>query len=240
MAYTGEYINELVITLPAGTEDKSFGDNAIREIKKVLQTTFPNVVSGEVFDGTIEDLNAAVAGAVPRGAICPWAGDFGVFPDGPDGWTICDGRARKSGGGTSPNLIGKFIWGAVPDGTPNPFAPYLAYRDQTGGLTELDIKVLATGAYKNYTSNATTLTANQSGLPSHTHSVATHIHSGGGGLDGGSSGYGLSATTLTTGSAGGSSASSGHTHTFKIEADFANPTLGNMPPYYTLVYIIKD
>lgn len=236
MAYDGNYINQLNIDNPAGTEAKNLGDNAIREIKRALVTSFPNLVADEAFTGTLGDLNTAVAGACPRGLVAPWAGDFTTYPDGPDGWTICDGRARKTGGGTAPDLRGKFIAAATVSAT----IIWPPVEEQTGGSLETEVRVLAGGALKSFTTAGTTLTAAQSGLPAHTHTVSTHDHnSGGAGIATGSGG-GQTAVSLSTSSTGGSAASQSHSHTFTIAKGAEGETYSNLPPFYALVYIIKD
>jgi hypothetical protein len=57
MAYNSNYINEMNKDAPEGTESKSFGDDAIREIKRVLQTVFPKLDNGVPLNVTSAEVN---------------------------------------------------------------------------------------------------------------------------------------------------------------------------------------
>jgi len=242
MAYNGNWIDQLVPTTPAGTETKSLGDDSIREIKRALTNSFPDAVTGDFYTGKLSDLTKAVAAIVPRGVVVAWAGTFsGANAAGPPGWTIADGRNYRTGGVTpTPNLVGRFIFGAKAPDTPAAFWPPVA--GYVGGDTELNVRIGGTGAYKTYTTAGTTLTAAQSGMPAHTHTLPDNLGiykttdvDGGGGRNEFNRVSGLS-----TGSAPAKNATQAHTHTFQIKADYNNLTLANLPPYYTLVYIVKD
>jgi hypothetical protein len=236
MAYDANYINELDETTPLGSEAKSMGDNAIREIKRVLKTCFPNVTSDDIYGGTLTQLGLAVLGTIQRDMIIPWAGDYTTNPEGPFGYTICDGRARRSGGGFAPDLRGKFLLGSAP--TQSMFWP-TAGTGNTGGNTETDIRLVSGGTLKAFSVDNTTLTAAQSGLPAHTHTVTVEVDGGAGSYSGGSGG-GHTSTVLTTDSNATQNASSGHNHAFTIAQGAAGETLSNVPPYYTVIYLIKD
>lgn len=237
MAYDANYINELDETTPLGSESKNMGDNAIREIKRVLKTCFPNVTSDDIYGGTLTDLGYAVLGSIQRNMIIPWAGDYTANPEGPFGYTICDGRARRFGGGFAPDLRGKFLLGSAP--TQSMFWP-TAGTGNTGGNTETDIRLVSGGTLKAFSVDNTTLTAAQSGLPAHTHTVASHSHTGGNNYESGGDYRSDAAVTLTTSTNASQNASSGHNHTFTIAQGAAGETLSNVPPYYTVIYIIKD
>jgi hypothetical protein len=240
MAYNGNWINQLVVTSPAGTESKSLGDDSIREIKRALQNSFPDTEDGDFYSGKLSDLTRAVANIIPRGVVAAYALNFdGANAAGPPGWTIADGRNYRTGAvNPTPNLVGRFIFGAKPPDTPPEFWPQPP--KYVGGDTELNVRIGGTGAYKTYSTAGTTLTAAQSGVPAHVHDVVLQQDGGGGRYDGGGSGAGHLITTLTTVNNVPRNAQEPHTHTFQIKADYNNITLANMPPYYTLVWIVKD
>ena len=237
MAYNGNWIDQLIPSTPAPTESKSLGDDSIREIKRALTNSFPDAVTGDFYTGKLSDLTKAVAAIVPRGVVVAWAGTFsGANAAGPPGWTIADGRNYRTGGVTpTPNLVGRFIFGAKAPDTPAVFWPPVA--GYVGGDTELNVRIGGTGAYKTYTTAGTTLTAAQSGMPAHNH---TEVGVSVGGNQGGGGVAARDLLNTVTGTAPARNATQAHTHTFQIKADYNNLTLANLPPYYTLVYIVKD
>lgn len=238
MAYDGNWISQLVPTNPAGVETRSLGDDSIREIKRALKNSFPNVIEDDSYNGTLADLQRAVDNIIPSGLVAPWYGSWVTYPNGPDGWTIADGREFRTNPGVyTPDLSGRFILGAAQDGTS---LGYPLYRDIIGGNSEIDIRLISSGALKTFVTDSTKLTAAQSGLPSHSHSVEDVVKLSAGGYDGGGGAASPYTTTVETTATGGTSAAQGHTHTFKIAGDISNLTFANFPYYYTMVYIIKD
>lgn len=168
--------------------------------------------------------------AIPTGTIVAYNGNTA-----PVGWAICDGT-----GGT-PDLRDRFILGAG-----NNFS-----LGQTGGYADATLVAHdhggATGSHS--------VTHNHSGYTdaagSHTHSYMTGraYDAGGSGYDRGYIGYGQnfnpgygSTAILTSGSHQHyfvtSASSIPHTHTIAAQGDHA--TGKNIPPYYALVYIIKE
>lgn len=177
---------------------------------------------------------------VPVGTIIPYAGD--TVPDG--GWVVCNGQELK---------ITDYPYLSTVCGTryntPAPTAGYFRVPNLKGrvivgvdpGDTDFDI-VGETGGAK-----TVTLTAAQSGLPSHSHSITdvTHNHTVTGvndvpafNLNDGNigvldSGYGNVYTKNT------SSAYTGITGTQSVSAANASQSHTNVQPYQVLNYIIK-
>jgi microcystin-dependent protein len=246
MAYDADSIFELVDTVPLGTESKSFGDDAIREIKKVLKTSFPNSPIDDVYTGTLAELSALANGqTLPRDAVIMYANNE---LDGPEGWTICDGRPRKSGGGNAPDLRGIFVIGAKAFNDPQLFTPLLG---DSRGNHETVIRDLTTTSLVEFTTKGHLLTEQQ--LPAHSHELFKGTGSSEGnaqageavaqlGITGGYDNYAMQKTSELVGYVGESSTVGGnqsHTHDFEIDTT-GKLTGSNIPLSYALLYIIKD
>lgn len=246
-----DYISDIVVADPPGTEDINLGDNAIRSIARAIKNAFPNSSGNDAYTGQLSDLDAVVAGTgMPKDSIVAWHGDQTTSPDGPVGWTICDGRARP-GGGNAPNVMGRFLIGAQPDtGT----GPFYAFAGVTGGNNEIDIRN-TNGVLVNFTTQDHTLTADEIGA--HTHGMFTTETTNGDAALGSNDtvvyfgdnvgsnraykmqpGANNNSTLGRTGTAGSGNAG-GHSHTFNIDGS-ATFTGSNIPAYYAVVYIIKD
>ena len=250
MAYNAKSIAELVETLPSPTESKSLGDDAIREIKNVLKKSFPFSPVDDKYEGTLAQLTGLAAGQVlPRDMIVMWAGTQLTEADGPVGWTICDGRARKTGGGNAPDLRGLFVMGAQADNGAELFIPK---EGDLGGNHEIDIRDIATGNLHSYTTDGTALTAQN--LPSHEHGLFVDGNTTGNSAltetsrvsakadnVGDSKGYYLQPSTNSTdrGKSSSTGSNTAHTHKFKIDGS-SSFTGANIPAYYALIYLIKD
>jgi len=259
MAYDATWINELDEATPAGTETRTLGDNAIREIKKVLKETFPEAVTGQALTVPFATLNALATQGIPRDTIIAWAGDTELNPDGPDPdqWTVCDGRAR-SGGGTAPDLVSLFLLGAKTSTSVSPpdLAPDVG---ATGGNSETDIATIL-GTSIAFTTQGTELTEEQ--IPPHRHYVASNQEAGSPGVplsasnalsykddtrgndleyelrssvDAGAANIGR---TSATGGTDGEAVA--HTHNFTIRSTPGVTTGSNVPPFYAVVYLIKE
>ena len=149
---SGTYISDLVPSNPAGTDDRSQGDDHIRLIKSTLKNTFPNV-NGAV-SATDEQLSALSGAGVLAfpGMIVMWSGTVATIPSG---WKLCDGVGTISTGAPVPNLVGRFIVGSATDAGS-------AYDiGDTGGLPQHTHAVTIQGH---------ALTIDQ--MPSHTHNIA--------------------------------------------------------------------
>jgi hypothetical protein len=229
MAYDGNWIQELDPTDPVGAESLAFGDNAIREIKRSLKSSFTNAGSpGDTYTGTFSQLDDLVGGStLPRGAIIMWTENTA-----PPGWTVCDGSQRDGGQGpASPNLVNSFIIGADPSYSGGFTAPV----GSSGGNAELHAVLVSTGANWKGTTDGTVLTVAQ--LPDLDTRINIKL----------SSNPGNSTASVATGTGSGINyttpmSTSGtlqqsHVHTFKIQT---SGTGANIPPYYALVYLIKD
>ena len=70
---------------PLGTDPKNEGDDHIRNVKRGVQQSFPNV--DEPVTASSADLNSA---RTPPGTILQWGGIAGNIPEG---FLVCDGDA---------------------------------------------------------------------------------------------------------------------------------------------------
>lgn len=215
-------IQHLNSSWPLGQDDRSEGDDHIRNIKVALrsllgttglvQLGFPDKALGNEkllvgngigytwYDAT--QLRALlgvptigdVAGVVPKNGIIMWAGQIGAIPGG---WSLCDGR-----NGT-PNLSDRFILSHGSNGI-----------HATGG------SINTSQAFPTR-SGETTLSIDQ--MPSHTHSGVFNTLGGPniGGVDAGAFGF--------TDPTGGNQS---HSHDIFHLHSYA-------PPYYVLAFIIK-
>jgi len=219
---SASFIEDLVVTNPTGTDAKSQGDNHLRLIKQVLLNQFPNLGAAAV-TSTAAELDAAVAGATPEGAISMWAGTIAQVPTG---WQLCNGTGTTNNLSIAvPNLTSKFIVGSITDtgGTYD--------IGDTGGSTDID-----------FTSGSTALTIAQMPLHGHptrvnttTETTARTFTTGGIMLSTGNpnSYAAFSGTVSNTAGqqVGGTGGGTGHTHA-------VSATGGNLPPYYALAFII--
>jgi len=213
------YVSGLVDSNPSGSDSISQGDDHLKLIKSVLQSTLPNANAAlnGVHTGAVEPTSTSAgqlwfdtsgAGVLKVRDKADSAYDdvdttstalptgiislwYGSIASIPSGWSLCDGS------GSTPDLRDRFVVGA---GTGGSYAV-----DATGGST-------TSGAH-------TLLTAE---IPAHTHTVLirgfTGAHSSG------SQDYTDEYTTQNSGSTGGGGT---HSHAATI------------PPYYALCYIMK-
>lgn len=235
MAYDGNWIQELDETQPPGNQTVALGDDAIRELKRAILNCFPAAgASGDTYAGTFADLNTLVAGAViPKDAIICWIGDQVALPDGPVGWTICDGRVRPDQT-NAPNLINRVIIGAD-DGAGAP--PFSSPVGTIGGNAEIQAKTIGTSTFWKGTTDGTALT--MANLPSEIENnlQLKMSNNSGGSADTVKKGNGVNDTQSSAPVEFNQANSQAHTHTFKIDTQ---NTGANLPPYYTALWIIKD
>ena len=60
MAYGGNWIDQIEDNKPFGTESKSLGDDAIKEIKRCLTNTFPVAATDDPLTVTMSEINTVV------------------------------------------------------------------------------------------------------------------------------------------------------------------------------------
>lgn len=232
MAYNGNWIAELTPTDPLGTEAKSFGDDAIREVKRALTNAFPNSPAGDSYDGTLSQLNDLVDGqTLPFNTIIMWTGNINSSPTG---WTVCDGRSRP-GGGNAPDFTTRFPLGADPADTV--FAPG---DGTTGGNSETDIRGLG-GSLVQFTTNGHALTPAE--LPdisgNITAAMAPSTQSDDHTRDTFARGSTDGVENLFNNIASLGLNNQAHSHTFTISGS-GTTTGSNMPPYIGVYFLIKD
>lgn len=234
------YIDQLNVSNPAATDGLSQADDHLRMIKSVLKNTFPNI-TGPV-TASQSDLNG---GLTPVGIITLW---YGAPGDVPDGWALCTGQtvARSDGSGdiTTPDLRDKFALGAG------------GSLGASGGAASATVNSSSAGSHSHGGSSSTSGSHSHGGntaghvltidqMPAHSHGYDTWI-SGYRGID---SGDNLRSVNQQSSSVGGNqahshgiSADGGHNHTITTDAAGAHThsvTVGTLPPYVALHYIMK-
>lgn len=172
---------------------------------------FPDSSKIYISDTTVT-LSTKLSNGIPIGCIMIWSGTVATIPSG---WASCDGSI--SNGITTPNLEGLFIIG-----------------------TSTTYPVNVSGGNLN---NSITLTT--SNLPEHTHTGntstggATHKHTYRS-VSGSGSTTGAGATTDSTNRGSVTSSLSGsHSHTLVTGTTGSGTAVSIIPPYYSLIYIIK-
>jgi len=108
------YISDLVVTWPLGTDKIRQGDDHLRNIKRAIRNTFPNINAAVTatpaalnslpldFQSVLTELLEHV---VQPGMISMWSGNIGSIPAG---WALCNGQT-VAGFGLTPDLRDRFI-----------------------------------------------------------------------------------------------------------------------------------
>ena len=196
--------------------------------KFILTDSSNNIIQS--YDNLYGILQTApvVSNTVPSGLIAIWSGSVGSIPSG---WVLCNGL-----NGT-PDLRNSFILGAG-----NTYAV-----GATGGST--DAIVPSHNHTFSGTATGTTNTGNAAiSDPGHSHTVTNVSAITGSGAEqiAANSGSNLGGRSFSTNSSTTGITDSGHTHTFSGTASATTATTGssvtnaNMPPYYSLAFIMKS
>ena len=184
----GNYVNDLNQSWPPATDPVQQGANHLRLIKKVLKQTFPGA-SGNGFAETIsaiEDEINQLVGIDTTKTIQQQLDDLASSDGFPSGTKMIFYQAAPPTG-----------WVYETTESDSMLRCTAAFGGLSGG-TDSPVNWSTTHAH---TVQDHTLTVSE--IPSHTHGVATHVHSASGGLDGGGSGYSKVDTTITSNSQGG-------------------------------------
>ena len=195
------------------------------QIKKVI---LKDTMSGDqLFPATSIDMLYNTDGTkwtpptlnIPSGIIVAWSGSSDNVPEG---WHICDGTEG------TPDLQGKFILGS-------------STSHEVGSSGGEETHTLTTDEMPSHTHSVNTSNLSIRSGGAHTHklyadsgSPASDRHDIVSGVGNGNAYFGLNPFTGTDG-----------THTHTISGSMSNKNTGgdqahnNMPPYYTLCYIMK-
>jgi len=241
------FIDGLEPQNPSSTDQIAEGDNHIRLLKATIKSTFPNIDAAvtptaaqlntvpdlapkdsPVFSGTPTVPTAAagtntdqaascsfvLSNGVPSGAIMMWSGTVATIPTG---WLLCDGQNN------TPDLRNKFIIGA---GDTYAFGA-------TGGSAD----AVVVGHDHNVTS--TSSSTSDVNDPGHRHAIAK-----GAGYDGGTPAR-LTMSPFDYGTANSEIAYTNITvttttsTTVDVQPAGESGTGKNLPPYFSLAYIMK-
>ena len=230
-------ISQLNTSYPASTDGVKEGDDHIRLIKQVLQSTFPNI-TGAVTK-TQAELNRTY-NEVPIGVIMMWSGSNASIPAG---YALCNGQtvSRTDGVGTitTPDLRDRFIVGSGTSYT----------TGATGGLNTVSL----TSAQMPSHTHGLSLSGSIGGAGAHSHSINDPGHSHAYNTTVGPSGplryYDgpfLNFTTTSTGASATGISINGvgdHTHSLSLSGTANAAGSGeaheNRPPYFALAFIMK-
>lgn len=205
---TGDYLDDLSANNPTGTDQKAFGDDHIRLIKKVIRQTFTKADGSTPWDQALDvDPDDVSNGYVPVGGIIIWSGAVGAIPTN---WALANGTANSGGSGI--DLTDKFVIAAGGN---------YSVGDTGGSATA---GVITTAGNTLTITDSHVLTESQ--IPAHTHVQSRGVQIGGAG--GAGTFLGSTASAFSTQSTGGGL---GHTH------NISDHTHTVSPPYYALAYI---
>ena len=191
-------------------------------------------------------------GNVPPGTIVSWCHDA-EFRAGrlstdntaniPDGWVVCDGRTytkTDNGIGYTPNLVGKFIYGGKGENYANVNPPSNTTGEYNSGnafgnMYSVNPASMSTTDIMN-SGGEDKVTLTESQMPRHRHALTNlKTNTRHGNLFDGQDGQ---PSELPVGHGG---PLDGSVYNFEMFTTYGggNQAHENMPPYYTLVYIMK-
>ena len=173
-------------------------------------------------------------GTIPIGGIIMWSGSI---PSIPTGWALCDGT-----NGT-PNLVDRFVVGAVSTGSGATAYPGLS-PGATGGSKDA---VLVSHSHTASSTSTVTDPQHNHGITQTNHSHGTETNNAtGGNYDGGgnSSNLGAYYASSTDGAQANitiNNASTGITVSTSttVDSEGVSATNANLPPYYALAFIMR-
>ena len=226
------FIDDLDPTTPLGGASAGGGNDAIQDLKIVLQDQFPNLDGGTGDVGvlpTTDEINAWPARLdalealppyePPVGTIVMWSNSVGAVPAG---WAYCNGDVVN--GVTTPNMVGRF-----------PLDGGIGGTDFTGGspTATTDSK----GAHS-HTITVDDHTLTEAEMPSHSHALTGVISADNdtGNWAEDAQGSNPVATANPTGTTGGDQ---GHNHTASSNSKGAHThEVDTVPPYYAIWFIM--
>lgn len=199
--------------------------------------------TGWISIATIAGANPGVAGVIPIGGIIMWSGTIATIPVG---WGLCNGDTY--GAITTPDLRNKFIIGAVVDAvapgelTATPHATIEGSNKRSGGAATVTLNISQIPIHDHANGGPYSGTAASQSI---TGSFNAYSYSNG-------SPSGVFSSTITNsnelnvGSGGGNNKnynqfdiSAGHGHNVNINAEGGGQAHENLPPYYSLAYIMR-
>lgn len=189
-----------LITTPITSVNSTNGDLA-GEVYATTGSMF--ITFADSAPGTVNKIEVpSINNTLPYGSIIMWYGSIATIPSG---WALCNGS-----NGT-PNLINRFIIGAVTDVGSTATTYVTGNATQTGGSKDAIVVTHSHGIDD----------------PSHNHSIP-YTANGTGGATGPFMEGGLSTTVISSSTTGITVVSTG-----------TSGTNANLPPYYALAFIMK-
>ena len=171
---SGTFIDSLNASNPTSTDIVSQADDHLRLIKSTIKATFPNI--NAAVTATPAALNAATSFDMPAGSIIIFGGS-----SAPTGFLFCDGSAISRSTYSALFGIISTTYG-VGDGSSTFNLPDIRGRVVAGKEASASLLTSALGGLDGNTigntggNQAITLTAAQSGVPAHTHTLTMDAH----------------------------------------------------------------
>ena len=213
-----DYISQLDPTSPQGSDPKSQGDDYLRNIQKAVKQSFANVSGAVTADHTELNLLDGCTASTNRLNDVPIPNGTSMLftqATAPTGWTqdiTYNDRALRI---TSSTTLGGSLGGSVA------FETAFASQSLTGTTDSTTVSGTTDDTTAGGTNAGIKLTANQSGMPSHSHTVAMESKGSAGTADGapgkvnnvGDNGN-ANATAYALTNTKSATANSNHTHAF--------------------------